>query len=56
MALLFVLFLRAVIGKMEMLLGVEDNGVINLISYVACLVNFMDLQLGVEDQHRRKSS
>jgi hypothetical protein len=40
----------AVIGKMEMLGGVGDDGVINLISYVVCLANFMDLQVGLEDR------
>jgi hypothetical protein len=34
---------------MEMLGGVEDDGVINLISYEASLANFIDLHLGVEN-------
>jgi hypothetical protein len=41
-----------VIGKMKML-GGGDDGVINLISYVVCLANFMDLQVGLEEEHRR---
>jgi hypothetical protein len=35
------------------MLGGGDDGVINLISYVVCLANFMDLQVGLEEEHRR---
>jgi hypothetical protein len=45
-----------VIGKMEMLGGVEDDGVINLISYEACLANFIDLHLGVGNGEKIQGS
>jgi hypothetical protein len=35
---------------MKMLGGVGDDGAINLISYVTCLANFMNLQVGSEEQ------
>jgi hypothetical protein len=44
-----------VIGKIEMLGGLEDDGEINLISRVACLANLLGLQVGVEDKHKRMS-
>jgi hypothetical protein len=39
-----------------MLGGVEDNGVINLISYEACLANFINLHLGVGNGEKIQGS
>jgi hypothetical protein len=36
-------------SKLELLGGVEDDGVINLVSHMACIANFMDLQLWTEN-------